>query len=365
MSRPESKSSQQDSCPSSTGFNPTISTTPDLPQIDFAKIGGAAPQPLATPKDQLPQADAVVITWASAEWAAMQHVFISGGGQSMPYSERNNHWPGWEEFNQDMPPYQGHDSSSWTYWGLYRLVEIQGRKVLLFKSNTHLDWPGEEYLADMIRLLIRLVQPSLILSIGTAGGSRVADHEGTVSTGNAGVLYVAGQPPSDWPRYGSNWQADWSVVEKLGPLLFAIPTTDDDLNGLVAQYNKFYGSSFTLDQLNPHNVVMADESPKLHNVTPAGTPLLTAATFVVGTTSGDYDQYVCIEMDDAVIAQVCQQQGTQFGFVRNISDPVQNQTLPYCDQKGWGSTIYSVYGFYTSYNGALNAWALLDAQWSQ
>ena len=48
--------------------------------------------------------------------------------------------------------------------------ESGGADVLLFKSNTHLDWPGPAYLEDLIKLLIEEVSPALILSIGTAGG---------------------------------------------------------------------------------------------------------------------------------------------------------------------------------------------------
>jgi hypothetical protein len=87
--------------------------------------------------------------------------------------------------------------------------------------------------------------------------------------------------------------------------------------------------------------------------------LLTTPTFVVGTTAGDYKSYICIEMDDAIIAEVCQGAGTAFGFVRNISDPVQNASLSAEIQGNWGSTIYDTYGIYTSYNGALAAWAFL------
>jgi hypothetical protein len=78
-----------------------------------------------------------------------------------------------------------------------------------------------------------------------------------------------------------------------------------------------------------------------------------------GDTSGTYSLYACIEMDDAVIAQACKTAGTAFGFVRNISDPVQNAALPPKAQGNWGSAIYDAYGFYTSYNGALAAWAML------
>jgi hypothetical protein len=58
-------------------------------------------------------------------------------------------------------------------------------------------------------------------------------------------------------------------------------------------------------------------------------------------------------------AEVCQASGVAFGFVRNISDPVQNAALPAEVQGNWGCAIYESYGVYTSYNGAMTAWAML------
>lgn len=51
--------------------------------------------------------------------------------------------------------------------------------------------------------------------------------------------------------------------------------------------------------------------------------------------------------------------GIAYGSVRNISDPVQNATLPQKIQAHWGQAINDAYGFYTSYNGAIAAWAVL------
>jgi hypothetical protein len=64
-------------------------------------------------------------------------------------------------------------------------------------------------------------------------------------------------------------------------------------------------------------------------------------------------------MDDAIIGEACASSGTAFGFVRNVSDPVQTAALPGQVQGNWGSAVYDAYGFYTSYNGALAAWAML------
>jgi hypothetical protein len=104
---------------------------------------------------------------------------------------------------------------------------------------------------------------------------------------------------------------------------------------------------------------LADARPQIDNQTGGGTSLLTASTFLVGTTAGTYQTYACIEMDDAVIGEACAASRTPYGFVRNLSDPVQNSALPPTAQGNWGSAIYDAYGFYTSYNSAVAAWAML------
>jgi len=339
-----------------SGF--ALADAPPLPPVSFAAVGRAAPVLPATPAGQLPKASAVVVTWAEAEWAALQHVFCAGGS-SMPYSDRSRgSWPGWQEYSSDMP---AGAPAGWTYWGYYRLVEIGGKPVLLFKSNTHLDFPGAPYLEALIDLLIQRVAPSVILSTGTAGGAKPQDHIGTVRAVSAGTLYETGRPQADWPLYENAWRpADTLLANpSFGQLLFPVPTRTGDLETLCAQFNRQYGSSYTLSQLNPDGLNLGDPSPQIDDQTGGGTSLLTASTFLVGNSAGTYQAYACIEMDDAVIGEACAASRTPYAFVRNLSDPVQNAALPAKAQGNWGSAIYDTYGFYTSYNSAVAAWAML------
>ena len=86
--------------------------------------------------------------------------------------------------------------------------------------------------------------------------------------------------------------------------------------------------------------------PAINNLTAAGTPLVTAKSFVVANTSGNLANFACVEMDDAVIAMAATGK-TAFGSVRNISDPIQNANLPEAFQGQWGEAIYTAYGMYT------------------
>jgi hypothetical protein len=109
-------------------FNPTITNTPALPAIDFAKVGQTPPRLIAGAGQTLPIADVVVITWADAEWAAMQHVFCAGASP-MPYSARNTgSWSGWTRYATGLP---ANPPSGWTFWGEWRLVEIGSATVML------------------------------------------------------------------------------------------------------------------------------------------------------------------------------------------------------------------------------------------
>ena len=337
--------------------NPGIPNGPSLPVVNFALVGQQAPILLTTPTGKLPKATAVVITWASAEWAALQQVFC--GNAAMPYSDRTQGtWTGWEKYSANRPLGA---PSDWNYWGYYRLVQVGGNPVLLFKSNTHLDWPGAVYLEALIKLIIADVMPNVILSVGTAGGANPEDHIGTVRAVSAGTLYQSGIPQSDWPTYENGWTANKAILENVNfnQLLFPVPSRTTDLQTLCSQFNEQYGTTYMLAQLNPTGLNLGDEIPQIYDQTGGGASLLTTPTFVVGTTGGNYQMYTSIEMDDAIIGEVCAGSNTAFGFVRNISDPVQGASLPAKVQGNWGGTIYDAYGFYTSYNGALTACAML------
>jgi hypothetical protein len=335
---------------------PIIQTTPPLPVIDFVKLGKSPPGLPANP-DSLPPADTIVLCWAEAEWAALQHVFVSGS-QPMPYSDAGNAtWPQWTRLTSPKVP-QGVQGG---YWGFYRLVTVGPKRVLLFKSNVHLDETnGQDNLEQLIQLFAMSVKPAVVLSTGTAGGARIGDSIGTVNVVNAGTLLERGNP-ANWPTYGNGWVPAWGLAGASGltQQLMAIPTTKQDLQSLAQQFNSRHGTKYTLSELDPNNLCSGATVPAVNDLTPR-TSLLTATSFAVANTSGNYAQFACVEMDDAVIGEACKNAGVAFGFVRNISDPVQNAALPPKDQGLWGELVYKAYGFYTSYVGALVAWAILS-----
>ncbi|HXW13917.1 MAG TPA: hypothetical protein VEN79_05345 [Terriglobia bacterium] len=83
-------------------FEPTIQNTPPLPIINWDLVGRLAPILSTTPPGSLPKADVVMLTWAGAEWAGIEHVFC-GSSATMPYSKRNeDSWSGWQKWDKSL-----------------------------------------------------------------------------------------------------------------------------------------------------------------------------------------------------------------------------------------------------------------------
>ena len=335
-------------------FAPKLQHQPALGPIDWQGAGFTPPQPLETPT-KLPEADVVVIMWADAEWAATHHVFCASGEPMSHGASDHGQFPGWQKDSADLIA----GPMDWTYWGYFHLVQVGDTRVLVYKSNTHLDHPGEPALIALTQRLASVVKPTAIISTGTAGGANATDHVGTVVIVNSATRYRHGEPPSDWITYKSAWQPPAAPLSQasFSELLMPIPITSPALNELATRLDEHEATHYTVQQFDPLGLNLPSQIPVIHNLSGGSTSLLTASTFLVGTTDDKFSAYACIEMDDAVIAAECQKAGVHYGSVRNLSDPAQNPSLPSRAQGDWGSTIYRGYGFYTSFNGALAAWA--------
>ncbi|HKO09268.1 MAG TPA: GTPase, partial [Alphaproteobacteria bacterium] len=182
----------------------TIDPVP-LPIVDWRRIGASAPKTLdfayGGPNEPLPKADAVVITWTSAEWSALDHVFLNSGRTRLPTA---HDWAGgWSPYTRNAPPVppppppkpgEKPAGPPPPLWGRYALVEIGGKKgssikVLLFKSDSHLAHaPGLSGLEGMMNQIVAEAAPRWVYSIGTAGGTREDQRLGDVVITNAASI---------------------------------------------------------------------------------------------------------------------------------------------------------------------------------
>lgn len=166
-----------------------------LPIVNWDKLGQCAPQVLAqgsrVADDPLPRADILIITWTSAEWFALDHVFVNSATEGDP---SNQTWrDAWLPYTRGSQGYSA-DAASGTLWGLFQMVRIVDRsgrpsRVLLFKSNAHLAHsPWIDGLSAMLDCIMEDAQPDRIYSIGTAGGARSDQQLGDTVVANVALL---------------------------------------------------------------------------------------------------------------------------------------------------------------------------------
>jgi hypothetical protein len=348
----------------------------------------------------LPRTDAVVITWTTAEWSAIDHVFINSNGTRLP-SARD--WEtGWFLYTADAPAIPAPPPPAVLQpvapllavnpalskpagpppplWGYYTLVQIESKsgplKVLLFKSNAHLAHaPGFSAVAEMTARIIRESQPRYLYSTGTAGGARPDQKLGDAIITNCGTIEMKGGINRDYFNLNgktfscSDWSAPESRVQATQEFLFfslANVVTYPTLQALVGKLHaQVLGSdSVILDDLL--NSALLPESLRISDVrSMENTPLLSTDYYFIAS-AGDAEEYSFLEMDDAVLAKVCSEMGVKCSFIRNISDPIvpangaKAQPLPPEVRQRWSGLIYETYGLYTSVNSVLTTWATLS-----
>lgn len=361
---------------------PDVRRTPPLPAVNWAAVGQTAPVHIAIgarkPEDPLPHADVVILTWTSAEWFALDHVFFNSNKAGDP---GDREWmKAWHPYNRGASAFA--TAAVTDLWGSFQLVEIADRsgrpwRVLVFKSNAHLAHPPWiAGLTAMLRCILEDTQPDRIYSIGTAGGARQDQHLGDAVVTNAALLDLL-DPQNTLDADNGNmyrcptWFPATSLIKAVeGSLLYRMNevVTLDALNDLFATLKTKHPNDPGLAELTLDDLLNDALRPD-HLGTPKvqvlrDTPLLTADFYFVATGNSS-DAYAFVEMDDAVIAREANRAGVRFACVRNISDPVMRERT----NKGtlisqavlgdWSGLIYSSFSLQTSYNGALAAWATI------
>jgi hypothetical protein len=358
---------------------------PALPPIDWGAIGQSAPQPIPLgprqPNDALPSADIVILTWSSAEWSALDHVFL---GSATPRAALDVQWKSaWLRYARGSADYVP-DPQSGLLWGLFQLVRIVDRsgrpwRVLLFKSNTHLahpPWIGG--LSAMMRCILEDATPDRVYSIGTAGGASLGQRLGDSIITNSAQLDLRRPQNTSDPDNGSLFRCPtWFPVTALfqeveQSLLYRMNAaiTDASLAALFAQLQAKHAGDAAMAGLSLQDLVNDPirpsdlGSPRI--VAAPDMPLLTTDFYYI--TGGRPDAHSFLEMDDAVIARECESSDVRYAFVRNVSDPVisastQSGTMiPGVVRSDWSALIYTQYGGLTSFNGALATWATIAGE---
>lgn len=333
--------------------------------------GGLVPTRIDPPESwsdssPLPQADVVVLTWTSAEWKALHHVFL-GKDVPLPTKKDDQSWrDAWLPYRRDfytvIQPLWTHRlmqgrrnlssgvpslSRSQLRWGSWAMVKVAGRRVLLFKSELHINTDGETLpLRQLVRQILEECQPLLILSTGTSGGVDPDHGLGDVVVTTGAKFHLGdefGSAGFNGRTYRSSWTVPQTKLARAEALMMAV-------------------DEYSVEPPTDHYEPDALLRPKPHQpkAIVSDLPLLTTDFFEYGTTSANlHKEGCCVEMDDAVVAMICDERSVPYCFVRNISDPVINSALPRELQVAWAVVTYLGKGLFTSFNSALTVWALI------
>src|SRR4051812_6239433 len=186
-----------------------------LPAVDWSRVGRSAPQPVpvsyAGPDAPVPHADIALLTWTSAEWSALDHVFVDSAqpGVRPSYDLVNE----WHLYSRDVGSSLT-DNAVAPLWGYYQLVDIETtgsgtKRVLLFKCDAHLAHPPWiEGLVQMVKQVLEDSQASWIYSIGTAGGSRDDVRLGDVPLTNTAHILLQKPQNAGVPIGGQTFTCD-------------------------------------------------------------------------------------------------------------------------------------------------------------
>ena len=346
----------------------------DLPIINWSKVDATAPEPIAFDHEgsyeTLPTADVVVITWTSAEWSALDHVFVHSQNYRSPTDDA---WRSdWREFKPSGA------SEALGYFCRVNITTASGetKVVMPFKSSCHLSQPNFiTGVTDMVNHIIAQAKPNKLFSIGTSGGATLQDFLGDVAVTNSAKIQLELAANEASPCNGTTVQSNWfpdtsmmsSVQDKLFIPLSEVLTYSEWSSLLKTFHDKVKDSSeYTLKELINGPLKHENISTPTVKLSPH-TPLFTTDYYYISGGEGN-DAYCALEMDDGIVGYVAGLQNVDYVFVRNISDTVvigevtiggEAQNVPKKIRQGWSGVIYNKCGFYTSFNGALTAWAAI------
>jgi len=314
--------------PAATKPTPEPLTPPPAESDDLSKFKGY---------------DAVVVTWTSAEAAALAALFTPGVPVSQWYEYRHNvqsYIPlvtgGLAPFNDKTPDMARYYHSL----GLYFPCRVGKAQVLLMKSGLHLDYDGPAVpLKKMITEVVQAVQPKLFITTGTGGGigKEVA----------LGDVVIAGHT-----------KFDCTTQFKKEPWATASYKTSTIPAGAIEAITP------ALTKVNAAHIPGAHSVPKLWDT--AKDAIVTTDFFGFDDSTNYYKLQglgqVC-DMGDAMVGNALQQfPNVKWHAIRNASDPqIPNPSGNIEQAKEKAGQIYAKYGAFTTAASVIATWAVIQA----
>jgi hypothetical protein len=353
-----------------------------LPTRAVNRLGLTFPpglEPVAVPltprpatSDALPTADVLVLVWTVAEARALADVLTPGVAASS----------GWYRYDRRFAEYlddirNGAPSRTAGRLGSYHLGDVGGRSVLCFKSELHLNQDGVRRnghtslpVAQLIDQLIDEVQPRLVVTSGTCGGTMRSHGLGDVVITRAAAFRLASEFAGEsfaQATYRSRYRVPRQHIAQAEAMMRTLSShLDEPAFGAPSD-------AYTVPGLGDGVLPGPTHVPRIHidgsGDVPRNHPILSADWFLFGSTTNGLDaQGVGVEMGDAVIGLVDERRAADgrarplWVVVRNLSNPPINghlPTEPLDMQAFWSGWYYESFGYWTSVNSALGVWAIV------
>jgi hypothetical protein len=311
---------------------------------------GLAPKtgtkPSGSGSGPLPQADVLVVTWTVDEGHALSRVLTPGKDSRNDYLSYTHNFAA---ISKKMR--KGSPALNAKRLGAYWTTMIGGKKVVVFKSDSHLSQdtrklpqengtlPNE----DVWKQIITEVQPKLVITTGTAGGIGKQCEVGDVIV-------------SPIVRFDCK---KWLKSE---------PFHDVDYKD-SAPKTKYLAKAKTLFKANAGQLPKDNTRPPKIVRSGGLTSSVLTTDFFGFDTSNDYYGLQGLgdvsEMGDAVLGLVASQMGTKsprWVAVRNVSDPQIKAEGTLKQQAQVAAQIYKGFGRWSSVCSAIVCWALIAAE---
>ncbi|MGY8662037.1 hypothetical protein Q3C01_06675 [Bradyrhizobium sp. UFLA05-109] len=306
---------------------------------------GLAPQTGPKPKGNgnspLPRADVLVVTWTVDEGHALSRVLTPGK------DSRNDYLPYKHNFATISKKMRnGCPAMELKRLGTYWTTTIGKKKVVIFKSDSHMSQDGPQLPnIDVWRQIIQEVQPSLVITTGTAGGIGKQVEVGDVIV-------------SPIVRF--------DCLSKFKKQPFA----QEHFSSKSAKTTRF-AEARTLFKANAGQLPKDNtRPPKIFVVKPSGLSSSVVTTDFFGFDTSDNHFHLqglgdVSEMGDAILGLVANDMGAKaprWLAIRNVSDPQIKAEGTLKQQEQVAAQIYKGFGRWSSVCSAITCWASIAAE---
>lgn len=299
------------------------------------------PKPAGDGIGPLPRADVLVVTWTVDEGHALSRVLTPGK------DSRNDYLPYTHNYATiSMKMHNGCPAKELKRLGAFWTTTIGKKTVVVFKSDSHMSQDGPQLPnIDVWRQILTEVQPTLVITTGTAGGIGKAVEVGDVIV-------------SPIVRF--------DCLSKFKKQAFA----QGHFSSEPAKTAKF-AQAKTLFKANAGQLPKTNtRAPKIFVTKPSELSSSVVTTDFFGFDTSDNHFKLqglgdVSEMGDAILGLVAQEMGAKaprWLAIRNVSDPQIKAEGTLKQQEQVAAQIYKGFGRWSTVCSAITCWASIVAE---